>query len=474
MKRLLKAVVAIATAIAMMPIQAVYAEDPPYSDSSYWNDYCTTKGNTSTAACKAYIEYLSSQSESSKNRLEEIEAEREQIAADISKYDAQLKELQAQIDDMQVKINEMQSKIDGMQQRIDAKQAEIDAKQVQIDETQAQVDALEEKVKKRMVASQSTMHFNQYLDILMGASSFQDLLRIASGLISITQYDEKTLKDLEALRQQLSEEKKELEKAKKELEEAKSELEDAKQVLVEQQNELLLTQAQQEVILEEYQKQYAKLQAESNNISSNIDAIAAAMQELAAAGTLDDVITATGWTYPVPGAYISAGTWAYPGGGIHLGMDFAAPVGTPVLAAGNGVVMNSANGCPTYGGLGNTCGNNIGGAMGGGNQVQILASINGSLYGINYNHMMLNSVIATGTMVTSGTQIGMVGSSGNSSGPHCHIEVYYLGDASNFSNYAATWNGDVAFGTGWYTYARKCDAGYGAPCRLRPETVFGG
>ena len=474
MKRLCKAILVMAVTIAMMPFQMIHAEDPPYSDSGYWNEYCTTKGNTSTSACKAYIEYLSSQSESSKNRLDEIEAEREQIAADISKYDAQLKQLQTQIDEMQVKIDEMQAKIDEMQGRINAKQEEIDAKQAQIDETQAQVDALEEKVKKRMVASQSTMHFNQYLDILMGASSFQDLLRIASGLISITQYDEKTLKDLEALRLQLSEEKKQLEKAKAELEEAKKEMEEAKQALIEQQNELLLTQAQQEVILEEYQKQYAKLQAESNNISSNIDAISEAMQRLAEAGTLDDVITAGGWTYPVPGAYISAGTWYYPGGGIHLGMDFAASVGTPVLAAGNGVVMNSANGCPTDGGLGNTCGINIGGAAGGGNQVQLLVSINGSLYGVNYNHMMLNSVIATGTIVTSGTQIGMVGSSGNSSGPHCHIEVYYLGDASNFSNYAATWNGDVAFGTGWYTYARKCDAGYGAPCRLRPETVFGG
>ena len=474
MKKLLRALLTVAVAVAMLPYQVVYADDPPYSDTGYWNDYCTTKGNTSTSACKAYIEYLSSQSESSKNRLDEIEAEREQIAADISKYDAQLKRLQTQIDEMQVKIDEKQAEINEMQGRINDKQAEIDAKQVQIDETQAQVDALEEKVKKRMVASQSTMHFNQYLDILMGASSFQDLLRIASGLISITQYDEKTLNDLEALRLQLSEEKKQLEKAKAELEEAKKKMEEAKQELIEQQNELLLTQAQQQVILEEYQKQYAKLQAESNNISSNIAAISEAMRRLAEAGTLDDVITAAGWTYPVPGAYISAGTWAYPGGALHLGEDFAASVGTAILAAGNGVVLNSANGCPTYGGLGSTCGTQYGGLIGGGNMVTLLVSVNGSLYGMNYCHMMLGSPIAAGTVVTAGMQIGAVGSSGNSSGPHCHIEVYYLGDASNFSAYASSWNGDMGFGTGWYTYARRCDAGAGIPCRIRPESVFGG
>lgn len=460
MKKMLRYVVIVCMAVLLIPDPAIYAEDPPYSDTGWWNDYCTTKGNTSSAACKAYIEYLSSQSESSKDRLEQIESEREKIAADISAYDAQLKELEVQIEDMQGRINAKQVEINN-------KQAEIDAKQVQIDATQAQVEALEEKVKKRMVSSQSTMHFNRYFDILMGAGSFQDLLRITSGLISITQYDEKTLQDLEALRERLTAEKQELQKAKQELEQAKQEL-------IEQQNELLLAQAEKQVILEEYQKQYAKLQAESSSISSNIDAIADAMQKLAEAGTLEDVITAVGWTYPVPGAYISAGTWEYPGGGLHLGEDFAAPVGTVIVAAGNGVVLNSANGCPTYGGLGNTCGTQNGGLIGSGNMVTLLVSVNGSLYGMNYCHMMLGSPIAAGTVVTAGTQIGAVGSSGNSSGPHCHIEIYYLGDASNFSAYASSWNGDMGFGTGWYYSARKCDAGAGIPCRIRPESVFGG
>ena len=59
MKKLLRALLTVAVAVAMLPYQVVYADDPPYSDTGYWNDYCTTKGNTSTSACKAYIEYLS-------------------------------------------------------------------------------------------------------------------------------------------------------------------------------------------------------------------------------------------------------------------------------------------------------------------------------------------------------------------------------------------------------------------------------
>lgn len=473
MKKVLNAVLTLLLAICAVPVVTVNAEDHPYSDTTYWADYCTTNG-ADVSACQGYVDYLSSVSEDSQKQLKELESQRSEIAANISAYTDQLNEITAQIEEQQKKIDEQQTKINNKQTEIDNKQVEIDNKQAQIDETQSQVTDLENKVKKRMVTQQPNMHFNKYLDILMGASSFQELLRIASGLVSITKYDDKTLTDLENMREQLSSEKKDLESAKKEMEKAKEELEEVKQGLVDAQNEMVIQKAKQQVIIDEANKKYAEIQAQSNQISSNIDSIQDTMQKMKNAGTLDTVVTTNGWTFPVPGAYLSAGTWAYPGGGIHLGADFAASVGTPVLAVGNGVVMNSANGCPTYGGLGSTCGSNIGGAAGGGNQLQALVSVNGSLYAVNYNHMMLNSPIATGTVITSGMQIGQVGSSGNSTGPHCHIEIYYLGDASNFSNYAATWNGDVSFGTSWYYNARKCDSGVGAPCRIRPETIFFG
>ena len=184
-------------------------------------------------------------------------------------------------------------------------------------------------------------------------------------------------------------------------------------------------------------------------------------------------LTTTGWTYPVPGAVRSAGTWYYNSGGVHLGYDFAISPGSAIYAAGNGVILRSADACPTYGGLGSGCG--YPGSYGGGNQVYLLTKINGSLYAVKYLHMMSGSPIAQGTIVTAGTQIGKVGSSGNSSGPHCHIEIFWLGSADNFSNYAKTWNLDLAFGCGWgySALSRLCENGVGAPCRIRPETIFG-
>ena len=81
--------------------------------------------------------------------------------------------------------------------------------------------------------------------------------------------------------------------------------------------------------------------------------------------------------------------------------------------------------------------------------------------------------VSNGQRVTKGQTIGREGSTGYSTGPHCHVEIMYLGDGSDFSYYAQHWNGDFSFGCGWVGWDRKCDAGYGAPCRIRPETVFG-
>lgn len=188
-----------------------------------------------------------------------------------------------------------------------------------------------------------------------------------------------------------------------------------------------------------------------------------------------DRTTSEGWTLPIKDASRSAGTWNYLGGGKHLGYDFAASEGCEIVAIANGVVLVSADGC-TYGGLGSTCAG-TGGSTGGGNQIYLLVSVQDKLYAVKYLHMQYGSPIAQGTQVKAGEHIGLVGSTGNSSGAHCHIEIFYLGDASDFQNYLSEWNGDLSFGCGWVGsydgYGKRCDAGYEAPCRIRPETIFG-
>lgn len=87
--------------------------------------------------------------------------------------------------------------------------------------------------------------------------------------------------------------------------------------------------------------------------------------------------------------------------GYHTGTDFTAPYGTPVRAACNGAVVASDT-SPAYG-----------------TNIQIKCA--DGRY-ILYAHLSAKRV-AVGATVTAGQQIGNVGSTGNSSGPHLHFEV---------------------------------------------------
>lgn len=98
------------------------------------------------------------------------------------------------------------------------------------------------------------------------------------------------------------------------------------------------------------------------------------------------------------------------------------------------------------------------------------------LYVVQYSHLLLDSPIAVGTIVTGGQQIARLGTSGNSTGPHCHVEVYYVASSgTSISDYLSSWSGDLSFGTKWGAAAMShiCENGDGIPCRVRPEAVFG-
>jgi murein DD-endopeptidase MepM/ murein hydrolase activator NlpD len=90
---------------------------------------------------------------------------------------------------------------------------------------------------------------------------------------------------------------------------------------------------------------------------------------------------------------------------LHQGVDFAAPTGTPIMAAGTGFIEK------------------IGMNGGAGNYIKI-KHING--YKTAYGHMSkFASGLKKGSKVTQGQTIGFVGSTGMSTGPHLHYEVIF-------------------------------------------------
>ena len=119
---------------------------------------------------------------------------------------------------------------------------------------------------------------------------------------------------------------------------------------------------------------------------------------------------------PINGARLSSsfGMRKHPIDGfnkMHRGTDFAAPMGTPIMASGNGVIKKAG-----------WCG-------GGGNCVVIKHN---STYQTIYAHMSkFAKGIRSGVRVKQGQTIGYVGSTGKSTGPHLHYEVVVNGKKIN-------------------------------------------
>jgi murein DD-endopeptidase MepM/ murein hydrolase activator NlpD len=114
----------------------------------------------------------------------------------------------------------------------------------------------------------------------------------------------------------------------------------------------------------------------------------------------------------------------------HKGLDIAAPAGTKIYSVVDGVVVASNSGCPAVGYYGNKCGGGYG------NYVKVKAS-DGKFY--IYAHMYQTPLVSTGDSVSKGQQLGIVGSSGSSTGNHLHFEVRNSGNtAINPIDYANT------------------------------------
>ncbi len=456
MKNLLKWMLCLVLMVSISSMQ-VFAEDPGFEDTEYWNKLCNQDGLTAEQKqkCKAFM--IQASNDLSK-KIQEIESRRNEIAKDIQKATEKVRGYEAQISALGVKIADLNG-------QIAVKEKEIEQLEKDIAKNEDEIEQAKGKLRTRISSTQETMRLNPMLDVLMGAKDFDDFVRIANGIRDITAYDEKSMEKLAEQIRQLNEDKKQVEEDKKTLDAAKDEV-------VKNQQQILALKYEAQIVEDELRAQFVDLQAQGNRYAANIDAIKNRMKELDS--QLHDVPNASGFVSAVPNARVSAGTWYYPGTQhIHLGCDYAAPTGSPVRAVGNGVILASNDGCGP-GWLGNTCGAN-GGVLMGGNQVRLLTKVNGGLYAVTYCHLLAGSPIQSGTIVNAGDVIGLIGSSGNTTGPHSHIEVVYLGSGDNFASYAQNWNGDLGFGVGWgkvHGMSKRCEAGASAPCRMRPELLF--
>lgn len=131
--------------------------------------------------------------------------------------------------------------------------------------------------------------------------------------------------------------------------------------------------------------------------------------------SLDSVTTGKGvFTLPLKkGSYEISRGWGMDGTKFHKGIDFAAPAGTKIFAAAAGTVEYAQFGSAPYGGYGN-----------------VVVIKHNDTYETLYGHCS-KLLVSAGQKVYQGQLIALVGSTGRSTGNHCHFEVREHGQKVN-------------------------------------------
>ncbi len=272
-----------------------------------------------------------------------------------------------------------------------------------------EIEKTEEKIKERMRANHEEGNVS-YFDVILGSVSVSDFLSRMEKVNTILEHDKETLAQYEAEKKELQEKKESLEASKKLQEDTLKTLEADKK-----KNQQLSEQSANYINSlnadkKEAEAQKAKLAAAEAELDAQIKALMASRPQIAPNVAHNGKFM---WPLP-PGGYISCRYGGYdPSGRIHYAIDCAISGGTPIYAAGNGVIVTATNHW--------SYGNYI--IIDHGNGVSSL-----------YAHCS-GLAVGAGQAVSKGQVIGYVGSTGYSTGNHLHLEFRLNGNRVNPENY---------------------------------------
>ena len=356
----------------------------------------------------------------------------EQQAA-LEKVNQQLKEAQSDKADAQAlktqleqqkslllsQIGTLTEQIGGLDNDIVNKQDEINQKQQEVDQKQAEYDQRWADFKDRMRAMQR-LNDGGSIALLSSATNLYQLLTFATTLEQIVSKDEEICQQLEDEHTQLEQQRAELEQAKADLEATKADYEAQKAALNSKTSELAenISQTDESISKAEAEEQALKeAQIEANK---KVDE---------AAKQLDAALNAANQAYGNASIQCSLdfgrplATYKYVscyfGGNGHRGTDYAAPGGTEIYAVSGGVVTAAAY------------------HYSWGYYVQVYhgKDDNGNSYSTLYAHMNSAPIVSVGQSVSKGQRLGYVGSTGNSTGNHLHLEMKVNNVLVNVMNY---------------------------------------
>lgn len=407
-----------------------------------------------------------------------------ELKSGINEKETELNTNQSKVDEIRGQIQALDAKVKETNSNIAKVEKEIADTKNEVEELHKSIKALEKKIKERDLVLRDRVRALQvnggsvnYLDVLLGANSFSDFIDRYSAVTTLVEADKKIMEEQAKDKEQLEVEKKLVEKKLKEQEVRKAELSNLKASLDTQKKEKdqLVKKLQTEqkklnnekasletsyeethkmsekveqgiieeqkrraeearkaeeerkrIAAEEEKERQAAAQAAKSAQSSQSSSSGKASSATPPPATPPPAMSSGSWTRPAAGRITSTyGYRIHPIHGtsrLHRGTDIANAVGTPIVAAGDGVVSTATR----HSSLGN--------------YIVVTHSIDGKIFTTVYAHLSSLGVSA-GQHVSKGQVIGKMGSTGDSTGPHLHFE-FHIGYFS--------WSGPSAVNPGSY------------------------
>ncbi len=340
--------------------------------------------------------------------LNDVNNKINQTKKELNKQKSESNQLKKQINQIESDISKTQNDMASIQANINKTVNEIVQVEANLSKLQQEMTQQNESMNQRLRA----MYMNGNtgtMEVLLGSSSITELMHNLDFIQRIYDNDADILAALQAQHNEVSAQKKQLETLKATLKQ-QQEQEAAKQAALKSSKDQLASQKQQTDA--EIKETSADLDAFKREADALVAQIRAASTNTASFGG-----GALGW--PVSGSRITSnfGYRTHPITGkkkLHTGVDLAVPTGTPVHAAGDGIVITSK--------YNSSYGYYVvidHGTLSDGTHLTTLYAHNSKL------------VASVGQTVSRGTVVAYSGSTGDSTGPHCHFEVRVNGNYQN-------------------------------------------
>ncbi|HHX77106.1 MAG TPA: peptidoglycan DD-metalloendopeptidase family protein [Firmicutes bacterium] len=354
-----------------------------------------------------------SQLDEKKNELNNIQGEIKEEKNKLKEYKSKEQELLAEIYNLERSIAAIMVELNLLSRKIEKTSAEIEVTEAELEDAEERLKKREEFLKRRIRAIYE-MGEVSYLKVVFEAASFSDFITRFNDLQLIIDEDTRLL---EIVRQ----ERAELELKMEELEGKKNHLINMRRESIVKKEEIERQTTEKAVLLEAVREEFEKQEQYIKKMEKEAQQIEKIIKELEAAQLPSRGLPAGQLLWPLENYGLGCVTSWYGNrvdpitgkpGQFHGGIDIGAPRGTPIRAAAGGIAYPYSG--PSYG-----------------NYVII---IHGGGLSTLYAHAQKNLVTA-GQAVSRGDAVALVGSTGESTGPHLHFEVRENGVRVNPMNY---------------------------------------